>query len=214
MRPVFAAGTCAIRGLDLIKEKFVNLKFAVPLAFLCIASTTEAATKGGDTGWPQQPTSFMGITLSEPLTRQINQCIAGSYPPKLCYQEPYHGYYYDLSGLPEIGILGYSVSVMTFESEIRQMSMDLDSDDYGTIKSMLLEKYGKPKLEGAGPVRTKVGATFQNEKLLWEGDRYLVVLMRYGETIDKSSVVVINKSVADKAKESKMKKQSENSSKI
>lgn len=191
----------------------MRLSSLLPLAFFCAASTAHADTKGEDMRWPQQPASFMGVSLDKAITSQLSQCHLDSSPNNLCYQSPYRGYY-PLSGLPQIGIYGYRLSVMTYESKIRQITLDTDSDDYKTLKSMLLQKYGKPKLEGSGAVTTNAGVTFENEKLLWEGDKVMIILKKYSDTIDESSVLVINKSVADHAKEAERSKLLENASKI
>ncbi|MOA61943.1 hypothetical protein D3C78_1872140 [compost metagenome] len=79
---------------------------------------------------------------------------------------------------------------------------------------MFVQKYGKPKLQATEMVKTKVGATFQNEKLFWEGERVVILLKKYSDTIDKSSVSVINKAVAMKAVQAEQGKLSENASRL
>ncbi|MNR62679.1 hypothetical protein D3C85_1847700 [compost metagenome] len=63
-------------------------------------------------------------------------------------------------------------------------------------------------------MKTKVGATFQNEKSYWEGQKVGIILNKYSDDIDTSSVSVINKAVAVKALQDEQGKLSENASKL
>ncbi|MNH23287.1 hypothetical protein D3C81_2046010 [compost metagenome] len=79
---------------------------------------------------------------------------------------------------------------------------------------MFIQKYGKPTLQKTEAVKTKVGAMFQNEKLYWDGRKVSIILKKYSDTIEKSSVSVINKAVATKAVEAQRSKLTENASQL
>jgi len=192
----------------------MKLKLSLSLAIICVVTAAQAAKKDAEARWLNEPTSFIGIKLDQGLTYQLKECPADySVPDEVCYQRPFQGYY-SLFAVPALGLHGYTAGVMTHESQIREISLSTKIDDYETVKAMFLQKYGKPQLQGTEMVKTKVGATFQNEKLFWEGEKVIILLKKYGETIDKSSVSVINKAVAMKAVRAERGKLSENASQL
>lgn len=189
-------------------------KLSLSLVFICLATAAQAAKKEAEVRWPQEPSSFIGIKLDQNLTYQLKQCPGDhSVPDEVCYKQPFQGYY-PLFALPSLGLHGYTAGVMTHESKIREISLSTKEDDYGKVKSMFIQKYGKPKLQGTETVKTKAGAIFQNEKLFWEGERVVILLKRYGDTINESSVSVINKTVATKAVQVERGKLLESASKL
>ncbi|UVL30138.1 hypothetical protein [Pseudomonas donghuensis] len=192
----------------------MKVKLSLSLVFICMAAAAHAAKKGAEVPWSQEPTSFIGINLEEKLTYQLKQCPADySVPDEICYQRPFQSYY-PLFAVPALGLHGYTAGVMTYESQIREITLDTKVDDYEAVKSMFIQKYGKPTLQKTEAVKTKVGATFQNEKLYWDGRKVSIILKKYSDTIEKSSVSVINKAVATKAVEAQRSKLTENASQL
>lgn len=190
------------------------MKKSLSLVLICVAGAAQGANKGTEGSWSQEPTSFIGINLDEKLTYQLKQCPSDySVPDEVCYKTPFQGYY-PLFALPALGLHGYTAGVMTHESQIREISLETKADDYDSVKSMFIQKYGKPTLQKTEVVKTKVGATFQNEKLYWDGRKVSIVLKKYSDTIEKSSVSVINKAVATKAVEAEQSKLTENASQL
>lgn len=180
----------------------MGVRKALLLAAICTATAAHGAKKSTEAEvWTQEPTSFIGIKLDENLIYQLKQCPDDydfNAPEEMCYERPYVKNYYSLRYTPPLGI-GYGAAVMMHESQIREIRLTTKEDNYETVKSMLLQKYGKPLKQSSETVKTKVGAAFQNEKTYWDGKRVTIILERYYDTIDKSSVSVINKDVAHKA---------------
>lgn len=192
----------------------MKVKLSLSLAIICMASAAHGASKGSEGQWLQEPRSFIGIKLDEKLTYQLKECPADySIPDEICYKRPFQGYY-PLFAVPSLGLHGYTAGVMTHDSQIREISLDTKADDYEIVKSMFIQKYGKPTLQKTETVKTKVGASFQNEKLYWDGRKVSIILKKYSDTIDKSSVSVINKAVAIKAVEAEQSKLSESASQL
>ena len=192
----------------------MKVKLSLSLVFICMAAAAHAAKKGAEVPWSQEPTSFIGINLEEKLTYQLKQCPADySVPDEICYQRPFQGYY-PLFAVPSLGLHGYTAGVLTHDSQIREITLDTKADDYEAVKSMFIQKYGKPTLQKTEAVKTKVGAIFQNEKLYWDGRKVSIILKKYSDTIEKSSVSVINKAVATKAVEAQRSKLTENASQL
>lgn len=192
----------------------MKLKLSLSLAIICVATAAQAAKKDTETRWLHEPTSFIGIKLDQNLTYQLKSCPADySVPDEVCYQQPFQGYY-PLFAVPSLGLHGYTAGVLTHDSQIREITLDTKADDYEAVKSMFIQKYGKPTLQKTEAVKTKVGATFQNEKLYWDGRKVSIILKKYSDTIEKSSVSVINKAVATKAVEAQRSRLTENASQL
>lgn len=193
----------------------MNSKLSIALAIFCLATSAYGANKNSDPApWAQEPTTFLGIKLDEKLVYQLKQCPNDySVPVEICYQRPFQGYY-PLFAVPSLGLHGYTAGVLTHDSLIREVVLNTKVDDYEAVMALLTQKYGRPQSQKTEMVKTKVGATFQNEKSYWEGKRVGIILSKYSDDIDTSSVSVINKTVAAKALQDERGKVDENASKL
>ncbi|WP_264311988.1 hypothetical protein [Pseudomonas putida] len=195
----------------------MEVRKALLLAVVFTATAAHGAKKNTEAEvWAQEPTSFIGIQLDENLIYQLKQCPEDydfNAPEEMCYERPYVTNYYSLRYTPALGI-GYGAAVMTHESQIREIRLTTKEENYDTVKSMLLQKYGKPLKQSSETVKTKVGAAFRNEKIYWDGKKVTIVLERYYDTIDKSRVSVINKDVAHKAIKAENDKMTDSASKL
>lgn len=183
-------------------------KVAIFLLGACLATSAVSAKKAPEPeAWSLEPDSFMGIQLSGNLTNAIKQCPAGyELPKEMCYQKPY-GDLYILNGLPNIGLIGgYQLSAKVKDSAIQYFYLTASSDDFPRLSQVLITKYGKPTRTESETVKTKAGATFNNEKLSWSGQKVLIVLSKYSDDINTSSVSVTNRGVSMKALSDEKKK--------
>lgn len=192
-------------------------KLIIGVGVVCIATAANGARKSAEpTSWVQEPTSFLGINFKEKLIYQLKQCPEDySIPSETCYRKPIYENYYQLLFLPNLGLVdGYSGSVMTHESKIRAITLTTKIGDYESVREMFVQRYGHPKSQAVEAVKTKGGGTFQNEKLYWEGDSISIILSKYGESINESSISVVNKSVAIEAIKLEQGKLKDNASKL
>ncbi|PBJ12922.1 hypothetical protein BSF43_18770 [Pseudomonas ogarae] len=193
----------------------MNSKLSIALVFFCLATSAYGAKKNSDPApWAQEPTTFLGIKLDEKLIYQLKLCPNDySVPAEICYQRPFQGYY-PLFAVPSLGLHGYTAGVLTHDSLVREVVLNTKVDDYEAVMALLTQKYGRPQSQKTEMVKTKVGATFQNEKSYWEGKKVGIILSKYSDDIDTSSVSVINKTVAAKALQDERGKVDENASKL
>lgn len=195
----------------------MRVRNALFLAIICTATAAHGAKKSAEPEvWIQEPTSFIGIKLDEKIIYQLKQCPEDynfDAQKEMCYERPYVEGYYSLRDTPPLGI-GYGAAVMTHEAQIREIRLTTKEDNYDTVKSMLLQKYGKPLKQSSETVKTKGGAAFQNEKTYWDGQKITIILEKYYDTIDKSSVSVINKDIAHKAIRAEKDKMTNNASQL
>jgi len=183
---------------------------------ICLAGSSLAAKKSTEPEpWKLEPDSFMGIKFSSNIKYDLTQCPDGYEPPKeMCYQKPYSDLYI-LNGLPNIGLVGgYQLSAKVKDSAIQYFYLSASSDDFARLSQILISKYGKPTRSESEPVKTKGGATFTNEKLSWSGGKVLIVLSKYADDINTSSVSVTNRAASMKALDDEKKKISDAASKL
>lgn len=74
-----------------------------------------------------------------------------------------------------------------------QVILDFSSDDYAFIRSVFVEKFGEAGSTKAQSFPTKGGATFENEVAVWEGKDVVVMLERFGGSVDESRAIISTK---------------------
>src|ERR1017187_1412075 len=67
---------------------------------------------------------------------------------------------------------------------------DFPSEDYEAVRDMFIEKYGKPFNVSESEVQNRMGATFQQERLLWIGQHVQISMSRYGSTISEGGFII------------------------
>ena len=66
------------------------------------------------------------------------------------------------------------------------MNWSFNSDSYSTIRSIFVDKYGRPTRATDSTVQNRMGATFQKETLQWRGSFLTIQLSRYSNRLDES----------------------------
>ena len=67
---------------------------------------------------------------------------------------------------------------------------DFPSEDYEAVRDMFIGKYGQPYNIAESEVQNRMGATFQQERLLWIGQRVEISMSRYGSTISEGFFMI------------------------
>ncbi|PRA56832.1 hypothetical protein CQZ98_08220 [Pseudomonas sp. MYb115] len=141
----------------------------------------------------------MGINLEGNLKYDVRQCPSGyQLPTELCWKSLSEELY-DVWGLPEVGIDNLRMSVKIVDSSIQYMRLTTYADQFAKFRDLLIQKYGKPSMARKEVVKTKAGATFDNDKLYWQGVNITMVLSRYSDDIDTSSLTIFSEKAAAKA---------------
>ncbi|MCV4041868.1 hypothetical protein [Pseudomonas aeruginosa] len=72
-----------------------------------------------------------------------------------------------------------------------------NTDDFDKVTELFTEKYGKPTSRTAPSVKTKAGASFTNDTLVWDGARVSITLERFSTDINTFGAIVLNKPAAE-----------------
>lgn len=65
-----------------------------------------------------------------------------------------------------------------------------ESKDFDQMKAAFLERYGKPTSRETPTIQNRMGAKFEQERLLWTGTKVVISLSRYADSIDKGRAVI------------------------
>lgn len=82
------------------------------------------------------------------------------------------------------------------DGKVKVIELKTSSDNYASLKRLLILRYGPPKSSGIYPVKTQAGSEFTTEKSEWVGKKVSVQLVQRSGTIDKSVVLVADMALA------------------
>lgn len=160
---------------------------AAALVSLCAA--TSFAQKAQV--WKLEPEAVFGIPIGGALENdRISECggvkaDAEKHPIAVCaMQRPGYG---------GILIAGFPVPVFDNgfinreDGVVTTLVLNGKHKDYKDIKTLLVERYGKPTLSKVERLQNKMGATFTSEVLYWNGKKVGLTLHERSGTVDETS---------------------------
>lgn len=176
----------------------MKAKLTIFLLAACVAGSTIAAKKTSEPApWTQEPDSFMGVKFDQKFVYSVPECPAGyEIPKEMCRGTPYQGFY-STKGAPSIGI-GYGLSVMAKSGPVDSFYLTTSSENYLQLVQLFITKYGQPMKRSTELVKTKGGASFTNENLLWHGKKIEIAIEKYSGDINTSSATL--RTLASKTK--------------
>lgn len=140
--------------------------------------------------WQQEPSSFMGLELIQPLSNSVNvECPKGYFGSvdsvkadslaKLCHND------FILKDSGSYTIYGFKVDPLFREAYVKTLDGNLNgllvkiqtnfnSGDFLQVKNIFIMKYGSPHKTEHEKLKTKGGAEFGNEVLTWVGDKIII----------------------------------------
>lgn len=192
------------------------MKSAVILAVI-LASGSAFAAKPAAKAWAQEPTSFLGLAFESSSIMALPQCtpgVIGFQQTQLCREKPY-GNLYTIEGKPSIGLrYNYHLSAGLSGNQVEYFMLTGNTEDFEKAAELFTEKYGKPTSRTAPAVKTKAGASFVNDTLIWDGARVSITLERFSTDINTFSATVLNKPSAEAATRAAAEKTRSNASKL
>lgn len=168
----------------------MKAKIAFFLLASCAAASAIAAKKTPEPApWTEEPDSFMGVSFDQKLVYSIPECPSGYEIPKnMCRSTPYQGLYIT-KGAPPIG-LGYGLSVMAKSGPVDYFYLTTTAENFPKLVQIFITKYGEPMKRSTDLVKTKGGAEFTNEHLLWTGKKVEISLEKYSGDINTSTATL------------------------
>lgn len=160
---------------------------AAALISLCAVSSFAQKTQA----WKLEPEAVFGIPIGGTLENdRISECGGvkadeGKQPIAVCaMQRPSYG-----------GVLIAGFPVPVFDNGfidrddgiVTTVVLNGKHKDYQDIKTLLIERYGKPSLTKVDRLQNKMGATFTSETLFWNGKRVSLTLQERSGTVDETT---------------------------
>lgn len=177
-----------------IKEDAMNMLKLV-LAGILIPSCTLAADAGQtNISWPQEPTSFMGVDLHGDFLNDVDECPSDvSRPDTLCRVSTETPDQYLILGSDSRRVLlGYQLIAQLSNGRVDKLVFTGPANSSALVAEMLRTDFGPPSQSKTNLVKTKSGATFDNEVLGWTGEKLSIESQRNNEDLGVYSVQLIN----------------------
>lgn len=186
------------------------------LAVAMIASMAAYAQK--ISVWPKEPNAVFGIALGETLDNAaISECggvkvETQSMPISVCSMSR--------PGYGDLSIAGFPVPVFERgfvrreDGVVTSISLSGKHDDYQSIKTLLVERYGRPTTVRTETLQNGMGASFKSEVLTWSGKSVTLLLKERSGSIDQTSAFFSHNATAVKSMLDREKALKESASKM
>jgi hypothetical protein len=78
------------------------------------------------------------------------------------------------------------------------VSFTFATKHFDTMVGAFVERYGEPTTRESHPVQNRMGATFVNDELHWQGERVTISLSKYGTNVTESSATLLTKEAIER----------------
>jgi hypothetical protein len=163
-----------------------TLIFTVMLATSNFALAQKYSKPPRNDQWMSEPSSVFGIRLGETLIGDAVPPCGGIKDITVCAM-----YRPSSSG---ISIAGFPISefqsgnVFLRDDIATSISIEARHADYGSVKRLLIERYGAPKISTSQIIQNGLGASFSSERHVWLGKKITLVLDERGGKVDQTRV--------------------------
>ena len=188
----------------------ITLVFAAVMAISNFALAQKSNTPLRNVQWKSEPPSVFGIKLGETL-------LAGAVPscggikekdvdPEITVCAMYRP---SSSG---VSIAGFPISefqsgnILLRDDIATSISIEARHADYGSVKRLLVERYGKPTKSTNQVMQNNLGASFSSEKHIWLGKNITLMLDERAGRVDQTSVFFSHVKSAEKYQQEAEKK--------
>lgn len=160
-----------------------------------IGAVIAATCASASAQWAKEPTTFFGLPLGQPIElKSIPVCDLTWNPAetsvKVCARTFADGLVV-LSGFPLPQITkGYA---SLWDGKVSLMNVKMEQADYGALRDMLIERYGKPTKTEARTVQNRMGVKFSDERVTWEGQHVRLRLIERDDRVDTSAIIIEHK---------------------
>lgn len=177
-----------------LKEEFMNALKLVIVGLLLPSSVLASDTTQPNLVWAQEPTSFMGVDLHGDFLKEVEECPANtSEPEKPCrVATEIPGRFLVLGTDSRRVLLGYQLIAQLSNGRIETLVFTGPSNSSALVAEMLRTDFGPPSHSKTNLIKTKSGATFDNEVLHWKGEKLSIASQRNDQDLGTYSVMITN----------------------
>ncbi|MCE4543414.1 MULTISPECIES: hypothetical protein [unclassified Caballeronia] len=167
------------------------------IALVCVAHAAPAKAPARQPSqttpavWDKEPTSFLGLDLGKPLPSDLLECPSDTLQRALT-KTTCAMIYENLVKLwrgPDLGI-PQSISALMYNGKVASVTLDANEQDFGTVKNLLITRYGPPMKTSVSVVKAVAGGEFTSEESDWNGANVEITLYQRQGQIDQSEVFV------------------------
>ncbi|MEF9898640.1 MAG: hypothetical protein RR736_11040 [Pseudomonas sp.] len=148
--------------------------------------------------WAQEPTSFMGIDLQGDFLKDVEECPAATVTTQtLCRISTDTPDQYLIQGASSRRVLlGYQLVAQLSNGKIEKLVFSGPSNSSALVAEMLRTDYGPPSHSKTNLVKTRSGTMFDNEVLLWKGQKLSIESQRNDNDLSTYNVMFTNAPVS------------------
>lgn len=128
------------------------------------------------TVWTMEPKDYRGVPFGA-TEEEVTKVMMGL----TCYDFENHR---NCAGFHKIGeVQVQNLISFSLDGKFSAVILNFKSEDFDFLKSVLIEKYGEPSKVERSPLKNRMGATFEQEHLFWQGKTMRVQALKYTDTI-------------------------------
>ena len=192
----------------------MKLMMTLVFAALMAASNFALAQKSNkplrNVQWKSEPSSVFGIKLGETLLGDAVPPCGGikgkDVDPEITvcamYRPSSSGF--SIAGFPISEF--QSGNVLLRDDIATSISIEARHTDYGSVKRLLVERYGEPTVSTNQVIKNNLGASFSSEKHVWLGKNITLMLDERAGRVDQTSVFFSHLKSAEKYQQEAEKK--------
>jgi len=148
----------------------------------------QRSTNSAPAGWPQEPSSFVGIKLGAPLSASLPECPWDTYGwvnfGKPCFKSiDSHIEVHNVENFSEI-------LVEEVDGKVGSVACFFPADTGNTVLRAMIAKFGLPHRRWTEQKTNSFGAVFNGQISLWEGRKTYIEFSSLTDEVDKGSVIV------------------------
>jgi hypothetical protein len=138
--------------------------------------------------WPNEPTGYRrlpfgaGDAAAKMMLNNINRCTSDQGAGILTCTDTLKSFV--------IGHVRIGERLLFPNGQFSAAFLEFSSDQYPFMRRVFIEKYGQPTRTRSSNFMTKGGGVFENETLEWEGTNVVVILERFGDSVDNSNATI------------------------
>jgi hypothetical protein len=162
-----------------MRVQLICLVFLVTNVSLANGQVQVPPESGALSVWEKEPADFRGVPFGSSeaeMNKKLGNLICADIKGnRWCW------------GNYAIGDTMGSNKFRFHDDKLVEVSYDFEPKDFEFVKGVFVEKYGPPTTASTAVVENRMGASFLNETLVWNGRNIYLLLEKYSSKITEST---------------------------